>query len=132
MTSEHVTREYRASAVAGVFALQGVGLVLSPIVALGLLQTKLSLEAVWRILLALGSVPALISIVVEAKVPHEKELIEIKALSSADISIKSHWKLLLGTSISWFLLDVSFYGTGSFKTLVGNTLLPADHTTDAI
>ena len=33
--------------------------------------------------------------------------------------IKQHYRTLIGTTMSWFLLDVTFYGTGSFKSIIG-------------
>jgi MFS family permease len=42
-----------------VFAMQGAGLLVGPLVASGLLATGLSNDTIWRILLALGAIPGL-------------------------------------------------------------------------
>jgi MFS family permease len=42
-----------------VFSMQGAGLVIGPLVAIGLLKAGLHPDLAWRILLALGAVPAL-------------------------------------------------------------------------
>ena len=57
--SECASRHDRGRMVALVFSMQGAGLVTGPLVAIGLLKAGLSPDLTWRILLALGAVPAL-------------------------------------------------------------------------
>lgn len=42
-----------------VFSMQGAGLVIGPLVAIGLLSAGISHYYAWRIMLALGAIPAL-------------------------------------------------------------------------
>jgi PHS family inorganic phosphate transporter-like MFS transporter len=57
--SEYSGKSSRGAMVGLVFAMQGVGLVVGPLVAAGLLTSGLSNDTIWRILLALGAVPGL-------------------------------------------------------------------------
>jgi Sugar (and other) transporter len=57
--SEYANRKDRARMVSLVFAMQGAGLVIGPLLAIGLLATGASYDVVWRLLLGLGAIPAL-------------------------------------------------------------------------
>jgi MFS family permease len=57
--SECASRHDRGRMVALVFSMQGAGLVTGPLVAIGLLKAGLRPDLAWRIMLALGAVPAL-------------------------------------------------------------------------
>src|SRR5216683_6503493 len=59
LMSEYANRRDRGKLVTMVFSMQGLGLVLGPLVALGLLLAGIDHNWVWRIMLALGAVPAL-------------------------------------------------------------------------
>lgn len=57
--SEYAGRKHRGRMVAMVFSMQAVGLIVGPLVAVGLLESGMSHDLIWRIMLALGAVPAL-------------------------------------------------------------------------
>jgi PHS family inorganic phosphate transporter-like MFS transporter len=57
--SEYSGKQTRGRMVGLVFAMQGAGLVIGPLVASGLLASGLSNDTTWRILLALGAIPGL-------------------------------------------------------------------------
>jgi MFS family permease len=57
--SEYSGKASRGRMVGLVFAMQGAGLLVGPLVASGLLATGLSNDTIWRILLALGAIPGL-------------------------------------------------------------------------
>jgi hypothetical protein len=61
VTSEGVPTARRGRAVASVFAMQGVGNVLASMVTFVLLSTGMPLDAVWRVALAVGAVPGLLT-----------------------------------------------------------------------
>lgn len=42
-----------------VFSMQAAGLIVGPLLAAGLLMTNLSHDMIWRLLLAVGAIPAL-------------------------------------------------------------------------
>lgn len=57
--SEYAGKSSRGMLISLVFAAQGLGLIVGPAVVLGLLATGMSHSLTWRIMLALGAVPAL-------------------------------------------------------------------------
>jgi MFS family permease len=57
--SEYANRRDRGKLITMVFSMQGVGLILGPLVAIVLLLAGISHDLTWRIMLALGAVPAL-------------------------------------------------------------------------
>jgi MFS transporter, PHS family, inorganic phosphate transporter len=59
LMSEYANRRDRGKLITMVFSMQGVGLILGPLVAIVLLLAGISHDLIWRIMLALGAVPAL-------------------------------------------------------------------------
>jgi MFS family permease len=59
LMSEYANRRDRGKLITMVFSMQGVGLILGPLVAIILLLAGISHDLTWRIMLALGAVPAL-------------------------------------------------------------------------
>src|SRR5437868_13814336 len=59
LMSEYANRRDRGKLITMVFSMQGLGLILGPLVAIVLLASGLNHDLVWRIMLALGAVPAL-------------------------------------------------------------------------
>ncbi|CEM32056.1 unnamed protein product [Vitrella brassicaformis CCMP3155] len=132
VTSETSDTAHRGRALAAVFAMQGVGMALSPLLVLVLLSLPppLSLppDLIWRIALAVGALPAIAIIYYRWTLP-ETALFN-KAHEDTKTSPFRHQRrlfvryrgALLSTCLNWFLLDVTFYGMGSFKTAVGASL----------
>jgi MFS family permease len=59
LMSEYANRRDRGKMVTMVFSMQALGLIFGPLVALLLLASGINHDLVWRIMLALGAVPAL-------------------------------------------------------------------------
>lgn len=59
LMSEYANRRDRGKLITMVFSMQGAGLILGPLVAILLLLSGLNHDLIWRIMLALGAVPAL-------------------------------------------------------------------------
>ncbi|GCF10523.1 MFS transporter [Dictyobacter arantiisoli] len=59
LMSEYANRKDRGKLITMVFSMQGVGLVIAPLIAIFLLSTQLPADMIWRIMLGLGAVPAL-------------------------------------------------------------------------
>jgi PHS family inorganic phosphate transporter-like MFS transporter len=59
LMSEYANRRDRGKMVTMVFSMQALGLIMGPLVALLLLASGINHDLVWRIMLALGAVPAL-------------------------------------------------------------------------
>jgi PHS family inorganic phosphate transporter-like MFS transporter len=145
MASESSEAKVRGRVIAGVFAMQGVGMLFSSL--LGYLLVAgfgADLEFTWRFLLAFGAFPAVIALYFRFKMhPHKPthgegsgrvdaksnfELDEagkrISIWRSIGNTLKEYKIPLLATCLAWFLLDVTFYGTGEFKHTVSNELFP--------
>ncbi len=146
--SEYSNRKNRGRLVTTVFAMQGFGLLVGPLVASILLFTGISHDVVWRIMLALGAVPAAAVIYLRRKISETpRYLVEVKndtqtaakvvsGLINEEVAVKpavdkksvikqsSFWIRLLGTAGSWFFLDVAFYGNSISSTLILKSLAP--------
>ncbi len=59
LMSEYANRRDRGKLITMVFSMQGLGLILGPLVAILLLVSGLNHDLIWRIMLGLGAVPAL-------------------------------------------------------------------------
>ena len=69
LMSEYSNRHDRGRLVGLVFAMQAVGLVVGPLVALLLLGSGIGPSIIWRVLLGLGAVPAAAVIYLRARMP---------------------------------------------------------------
>ncbi|GAC1385427.1 MAG: MFS transporter [Ktedonobacteraceae bacterium] len=59
LMSEYANRRDRGKLITMVFSMQGLGLIFGPLVAIVLLLAGINHDVTWRIMLALGAVPAL-------------------------------------------------------------------------
>ncbi len=141
--SEYSNVKSRGRLVGTVFAMQGFGLLSGVVLALGLLYAfPHSLDLVWRILLGAGAVPAAAVYFWRRRLPETPRYtlhVEGKAketarvvgnLTGVDVAataprvrgsrgsygsfLTRYWPLILGTAVSWFLFDMSFYGTSIY------------------
>lgn len=151
--SEYAGKASRGLLVTLVFAMQAAGLILGPLVASALLATQMSHDLIWRILVALGAVPALAVywqrrhlketpryLAASAKVEDEHgRLSQAEHFSEEEHSV-SFWdgfqrlindnKLfmrLIGASATWFLMDAAYYGNTVSSPMVLSAL-NSDHT----
>jgi MFS family permease len=69
LMSEYANRDDRGRLVGLVFSMQALGLVVGPLVALGLLESHVGDELTWRLLLALGALPAAGVVYLRSKMP---------------------------------------------------------------
>jgi len=69
LMSEYSNRKDRGRLVGMVFSMQALGLIVGPLVGLLLLTSGMSHSMTWRIMLALGAVPAAAVIYLRAKMP---------------------------------------------------------------
>lgn len=60
MMSEYASKKSRGMLISLVFSMLAAGLIMGPLLAAALLETPLSHDFVWRILLAAGAIPPLI------------------------------------------------------------------------
>lgn len=69
LMSEYSNRQDRGRLVGLVFSMQALGLVVGPIVGMALLSSGISHENTWRLMLALGAIPAASVIYLRSKMP---------------------------------------------------------------
>ncbi|PIA34502.1 hypothetical protein AQUCO_03700049v1, partial [Aquilegia coerulea] len=128
--SEYSNKKTRGAFIAAVFAMQGVG-----IIAAGLHRfesTQQEGDFLWRIVLMLGAVPAILTYYWRMKMPeteHDK-LAQFKAQNEyplvSRMFVSRHGLHLLGTMSTWFLLDIAFYS----QNLTQKDIFPAVGLTD--
>ena len=140
LMTEYANRNDRGRLVGLVFSTQALGLIIGPLVALTLLGAGTSTGTAWRILLALGAVPAAAVIYLRRKMPESPRYqaqvqgrgsdaeTQLSALSGgtvrggtqgtaghrmglrAFLTNRRFLVLLAGTAGCWFLLDYAYYG----------------------
>jgi len=138
ITAEGSDKESRGRMVAAVFSMQGWGMLLSCAFTLAFLAVDTPLELIWRLLLFIGAIPVALVIYFRAQMEeterfkraHEDEAVAgggevsmLAHLSQAWRIIKCFWKQMVGTTMTWLILDITFYGTGSFKTRITGLLV---------
>jgi PHS family inorganic phosphate transporter-like MFS transporter len=139
MVSEYANRKDRGKLVGMVFGTQALGLIIGPLVALALLGSGVSDDVAWRVLLALGAVPAAAVIYLRCRMPESPryqaqvqqraELAATQLTQQASTQVPGgeaddhqpmglrafltnrRWLITLaGTAGCWFLLDYAYYG----------------------
>ena len=135
--SEYSSRQRRGFLVNSVFAMQGFGLLVGPLVAVILLSQGVPDAWAWRIMLGLGAIPAGAVIYLRRKIaetPHfmlgvkgavagtaqiVQQLTSMKVAASGQVTklrdsaaiLFTHRHLLLtlvGTAFAWMFLDMAF------------------------
>jgi MFS family permease len=140
MVSEYANRKDRGKLVGMVFGTQALGLIVGPLIALALLGSGVSGDVAWRVLLALGAVPAAAVIYLRCRMP-ESPRYQAQVQGRADQAASRitgldighvvpgeagdprpeaglrafltnrRWLVTLaGTAGCWFLLDYAYYG----------------------
>ena len=140
MVSEYANRKDRGKLVGMVFGTQALGLIVGPLIALALLGSGVSTDVAWRVLLALGAVPAAAVIYLRCRMPESPRYQaqvqgragqaasaipglaggQVNGNGSGDIPhtmglraflTNRRWLITLaGTAGCWFLLDYAYYG----------------------
>lgn len=151
--AEYAGKSSRGMLVTLVFTMQAVGLILGPLFASALLMTNLSHDAMWRILLGFGAVPALAVywsrrnlaetprfLAAAGKIEDSSgRVVNARNFKPAAHSL-SFWdgfhqlvrdkrllRRLIGASAAWFLMDAAYYGNTVSSPLV-LAVLHGDHT----
>uniref|UniRef100_A0A6B2L1I2 Major facilitator superfamily (MFS) profile domain-containing protein n=1 Tax=Arcella intermedia TaxID=1963864 RepID=A0A6B2L1I2_9EUKA len=135
--------ERRGCMMATVFSMQGIGNFLAPVVVCLLLLSGLPLDTIWRCALGFGAIPGVGILYWRLKLEETYHPPSITTLSTKDLSsppssptlkfalkpeaempstflesIRMYIWPLIGTTLSWFLFDIAFYGNGFFKETV--------------
>lgn len=139
--SEYAARRHRGRMVALVFSMQGAGLVVGPLVAIGLLSTGISQDLTWRIMLALGAIPALAVFWLRRQIKETPRflLAQMEAREAAERAARGARKAtgiggvlaerrllrwLIGASLAWLLFDFVYYGNTISSPLIVNLVDP--------
>jgi PHS family inorganic phosphate transporter-like MFS transporter len=138
--SECASRHDRGRMVALVFSMQGAGLVIGPLVAVALLKAGISHDYAWRILLALGAVPALAVFWLRRRLKETPRF--LLAQAEADDAVQQavmagqptgirgvlaeprllRW--LIGASLCWLLFDFVYYGNTIASPMITKLVSP--------
>ena len=161
MVSEYANRKDRGKLVGMVFGTQALGLIVGPLIALALLGSGTSGDVTWRILLALGAVPAAAVIYLRCRMPEspryqaQVQRRVMQAPSHApgftgppvpgdgpgdppEIGLRAfltsrRWLITLaGTAGCWFLLDYAYYGNTISTPQILGLISPHASTTTKI
>lgn len=130
--SEHL----RLSNVASVFAMQGVGMIVSPLLAILLIECRVPLSTVWRLLLGFAALPSAAALWIRFQVHRASGTGDDSAQSKIVVGdrlggLVPHMSLIAVTASTWCVLDATFYGTGQFKSLVARKAISEAASLDA-
>ncbi len=132
--SEYAARRHRGRMVALVFSMQGAGLVVGPLVAIGLLSMGISQDLTWRIMLAAGAIPALAVFWLRRRIRETPRflLAQMEAREAAERAARARkatgirgvlaerqlLRWLIGASLAWLLFDFVYYGNTICSPLI--------------
>ena len=113
------------------FFWQAPGAMFPWILALILVQTDMSSQAKWRLLLGIGSVPLAIAVAacfIESRLKGKPAVVAKTTNLSAFTLLKDKDMLLklVGTGGTWFIFDVCYYGVGLFGGAILSALNDRD------
>jgi MFS transporter, PHS family, inorganic phosphate transporter len=120
--------------------MQGAGLVVGPLVAIGLLKAGLSEDLAWRVMLALGAVPALSVFWLRRRI-RETPRFRLAQAEAADTARAARLagqptgirgllaeprlrRWLAGASLAWLLFDFTYYGDTISTPLIDKLVSP--------
>ncbi|CBI22560.3 unnamed protein product, partial [Vitis vinifera] len=117
--SEYANKKTRGAFIAAVFAMQGMGIIFAGLDPVR--STQREADFLWRIVLMLGALPALLTYYWRMKMPET----EFKAANEYSLWSREffdrHGLHLIGTMSTWFLLDIAFYS----QNLTQKDIFPA-------
>jgi MFS transporter, PHS family, inorganic phosphate transporter len=157
MVSEYANRKDRGKLVGMVFGTQALGLIVGPLVALALLGSGASDDVAWRVLLALGAIPAGAVMYLRLRMPESpryqaqvqnqapRAASSLPGLAGAPVQagtvvvqhhaglraflVSRRWLITLaGTAGCWFLLDYAYYGNTISTPQILSLISPAAST----
>lgn len=138
--SECASRHDRGRMVALVFSMQGAGLVIGPLAAIGLLKAGISHDLAWRLMLAFGAVPALAVFwlrrrlretprfrlaQIEAGQPGQRAVPASQPTGIREVLAEPRLRRwLAGASLAWLLFDFAYYGNTISSPLITKLVSP--------
>jgi MFS transporter, PHS family, inorganic phosphate transporter len=150
LMTEYANRQDRGRLVSLVFSTQALGLIIGPLIALALLGAGTGTEITWRLLLAIGAVPAAAMVFLHDKLPEspryeahatarQRALTGPQATAAsrqgqpadglrAFLASRRLLVILAGTAGCWFLLDYAYYGNTISTPLIIGLISPHSST----
>jgi MFS transporter, PHS family, inorganic phosphate transporter len=137
---EFASRNRRGRMIALVFTMQAAGLIVGPLVAIGLLKAGISTDYAWRIMLALGAIPALSVFWLRRRIKETPRFLlaqmeDQEARKQAAASRRASglravfadrrlliW--LIGAGLAWLLFDFVYYGNTISSPVIVNLVAP--------
>jgi MFS transporter, PHS family, inorganic phosphate transporter len=123
--------------VALVFSMQGAGLVIGPLIAIGLLRAGLCPDLAWRVMLALDAVPALAVFWLRRRLRETPRFLLARAgpvLPAARavpptgirgvLAEPRLLRWLVGASLAWLLFDFAYYGNTISAPMIVKLISP--------
>ncbi|MEM3215041.1 MAG: MFS transporter, partial [Conexivisphaerales archaeon] len=153
--AEYSSTKNRGKLVGMVFSMQSLGLLAGPLVTLALLFSGIAPTLIWKLLLAFGSVPALLVIYWRRHIPETPKFsvgvrgdtgrasrdlysftgVRVEVTKEKVQIVKVKWHklftdkrlllLMLGTAGSWFLMDWALYGNSIMSSTMLGLLVPS-------
>lgn len=87
LMSEYANRKDRGKLITMVFSMQGLGLIVGPLVAIVLLSSGIGQDLTWRLMLGLGAIPALATFYLRRQIA---ETPRFSLMMSGDIEAAAH------------------------------------------
>ena len=131
--SECASRHDRGRMVSLVFSMQGAGLVIGPLVAIGLLKAGLHPDLAWRAMLALGAVPALAVFWLRRRLRETPRFLLAQAETAGTgqpagirgvLAEPRLRRWLAGASLAWLLFDFAYYGNTISSPMIVKLVSP--------
>ncbi|KAF0720562.1 Aste57867_202 [Aphanomyces stellatus] len=122
-----------AKRVAAVFSFQGWGQLASFLLTYVLMESALSPEWIWRVLLGIGALPGIV--VLHEAITADESGAFLKNQANPDKvslldSFRTYYKQFLGTALGWFLFDITFYGNIIFTPVILDGLYAGETISD--
>ncbi len=150
--SEYSNRKDRGKLVGLVFAMQALGTITGYVAGLALLSSGINPDSVWRILLGLGALPAIMVLYSRRKMPESPRYLtmvqgkgneaagQIKNYSDGTVNANGaripaklsfsqfitnpkYLVTLIGTAGTWFVFDYAYYGNAVSAPLIVKQVL---------
>jgi len=149
LMSEYANTKERGKLVGMVFSMQAVGAVVGPLIALFFFSSTIPVDLSWRLMLAIGVLPALAAFFLSRTLPESPRFVsrvkgdtalavnQVRQYSRGHIDatptregLRVRAKLsqyilpLIGTAGTWFLFDYAYYGNSVSSPLIIHAVSP--------
>ncbi|CAG8551314.1 962_t:CDS:2 [Paraglomus brasilianum] len=125
ISSEFANKKRRGAMIGSVFAMQGFGILAAAIMSTILLAAyKPNIKDDRNVNQATEDIAVVLGRKERATTIEEEDVVRVEAPTQSWQDFKAYFgkwengKILLGTSLSWFLLDIAFYGIGLNNSVI--------------